>query len=379
MQTETLLLLVLGFSLAAIIFLFLGRGIWSLALRLGGRRMQKQVPSTVAELQTERDRLRAEYAKLTQKLGSRLDGIKAQMAEQMAEVTRNRNRIETLVAELSARDAAITAAEEEIATHRAHIAQLETEAAESQNLISELHLEIESKATELEQKNLEIDGKSNEIAALGVTIAEREEQIAALNAPVPVGQYEGDSSAVDEQLERHLSELTSYSSQFAPPPEVVQRERELDELVARSNPYASKIKPAPRVYAAEAAIIASEQYALPPEPEPLTQQAETLSTRSRFFGKRQEPLPEVDTAARDAPAAAETDHGAADEELLRQQLEQATRDLELLEKDLAGLQNDWEQDPGEVEAQVAQENELATQTMSPLERLAMLYKKDATT
>ena len=81
-QTETLMLVVLGFALAALIALFIGRFAWHLALRLGAKRMQRQVPSTVTELQSERDRLRAEYAMLSRKLGLRLSDIKMRMAEQ---------------------------------------------------------------------------------------------------------------------------------------------------------------------------------------------------------------------------------------------------------------------------------------------------------
>ena len=103
-QTETLLLVVMGFSLAALIFLFISRFIWSIASRFGARRLQRQTPATVAGLQTERDRLRAEYARLSQKLGDRLETARMQMAEQMAEATRNRNRIEALVAEINIKD-----------------------------------------------------------------------------------------------------------------------------------------------------------------------------------------------------------------------------------------------------------------------------------
>ena len=118
-QTETLLLIGLGFSLAALLALFIGRLMWPFAIRLGARRMQRQVPSTVAELHTERDRLRAEYALLSQKLGARVESARASMAEQMAEVNRTRNRIETLVIELNQRDANLAARDQEIG--RAHV------------------------------------------------------------------------------------------------------------------------------------------------------------------------------------------------------------------------------------------------------------------
>ena len=92
--TETILLIVLGFALASLIALFMGRMVWTAAVKVGARRMQRQVPSSLVGLQTERDRLRAEYAMLAQRMGSRLEEAKLRLAETMAEVSRHRNRIQ---------------------------------------------------------------------------------------------------------------------------------------------------------------------------------------------------------------------------------------------------------------------------------------------
>lgn len=143
-QTETILLVVLGFSLAALIALFIGRLVWSLGLKLGARRMQKQVPSTVSGLQAERNRLRAEYAMLSQRLNARLDQVRLHTAEQMAEVTRHRNRLELLRDELAAKDVIIAAHEGEILTLRDRIAQLEAEAAAAQVRMDSLRAELDA-------------------------------------------------------------------------------------------------------------------------------------------------------------------------------------------------------------------------------------------
>ena len=97
-QTETILLFALGFSLATLIALFMARGLWTAAIKVGARRMQRQVPSSLVGLQTERDRLRAQYAMLSQRLGSALETARMQAAEQMAEVNRHRNRLHELEA-----------------------------------------------------------------------------------------------------------------------------------------------------------------------------------------------------------------------------------------------------------------------------------------
>ncbi len=206
-QTETLLLVVLGFSLVTLIALFVGRLMWGLAIRVGSRRMQRQIPSTAGELHTERDRLRAEYALLSQKLGARLESSRMKMAEQMAEVTRTRNRIETLVGEINNKDAAHAAREHELLGLRARISEQETAIADAQTVIAD--------------QRLEIDKKSNEISELHQVITEKDAHIATL-APSPevilsrlggeadieemIGPTVEASTVPDPVLQQHLAE-----------------------------------------------------------------------------------------------------------------------------------------------------------------------------
>ncbi len=157
-QTETILLIVLGFSLAALIALFIGRFVWTLGLRLGARRMQKQVPSTVSTLQTERDRLRADYAMLFQRHSSKIEAIKLRLAEQMAEVTRHRNRIEALKEGVAARDTAIAARDAEIATLKDLVATLEPRAAAAEEAVTALQGELAAREAEVAIKDAEVSG-----------------------------------------------------------------------------------------------------------------------------------------------------------------------------------------------------------------------------
>jgi chromosome segregation ATPase len=115
-QSETLMLIVLGFAVAAFLALIIGRLAWKLALRIGAKRAMRNVPSTVSELQTDRDRLRADHAMMAKKLELRVDEMKMRAAEQAAEVARHRNRFETLVKEIAIRDAKIADDAREIAT-----------------------------------------------------------------------------------------------------------------------------------------------------------------------------------------------------------------------------------------------------------------------
>jgi len=142
-QTETILLIVLGFSLASLIALFMVRFLWTAAVKVGARRMQRQVPSSLVGLQTERDRLRAEYAMLSQRLGARLETAKLQMAEHMAEVSRHRNRIHEIESAEAARN-------DEIRRLSGRVAELELSLAEARGREEDLRRSLAAQEEELQ-------------------------------------------------------------------------------------------------------------------------------------------------------------------------------------------------------------------------------------
>jgi len=94
----------LGAALTLVLVLLFGRVLWSWAVRAASRKQAKKVPIEMLELQADRDRLRAEHAIMARKLDLRLDDIKVRMAEQMAEVSRNRNRVQNLLREMEMKD-----------------------------------------------------------------------------------------------------------------------------------------------------------------------------------------------------------------------------------------------------------------------------------
>lgn len=216
-QTETLLLVVLGFALASLLALFIGRFAWRIAIRLGSRRMQKQVPSTVKELQTERDRLRADYALISQKLGSHLETVKARMAEQMAEVSRSRNRIQVLTEDVNVRDA-------EIGLLRERIAALESDVTLKSADIARLEGELAERTSDVDrlQSDLAVTKLDAEVASVAVTTAadglqQRIDKLSAMSGEIAESRKQAETATapslppdLDEKLaaaERETAEL----------------------------------------------------------------------------------------------------------------------------------------------------------------------------
>ncbi len=158
-QLETLLWLGLGFAVASLISLFLGRAAWRSGVRLGARRMARKVPGTVSELQTERDSMRAENAMMARKLEVRMGEMKARLAEQTAEVSRHRNRIEVLVTDLARREKLDESSRAEIARLLERIALFEGD-------INQRSETVQLAVEKLRAKDAEISQQADEIAAL---------------------------------------------------------------------------------------------------------------------------------------------------------------------------------------------------------------------
>jgi DNA repair exonuclease SbcCD ATPase subunit len=183
-QTETLLLIVLGFALASLLALFVGRFFWAIAIRLGARRMQKQVPSTVKELQADRDRLRADYALISQKLGTHLETVKTRMAEQMAEVTRSRNRIQSLTEDVNVRDSEITLLKDRISTLEAEAATRTAELAKLQSDLAERSQMLTSLEAGLASAVLTDTSVTDEVAMASPGIENRIQKLSALSEEI---------------------------------------------------------------------------------------------------------------------------------------------------------------------------------------------------
>jgi chromosome segregation ATPase len=210
-QVETIMLVALGFAVAALIALFLGRFAWVFALRLGKKRMQRAAPSTIAELQADRDRLRAEYAMLSRKLELRMNDLKIKLAEQMAEVSRNRNRIDHLITEVRSRDTQLTQRDAELQSLRMQLTPLETE-------LSGRTATVQNLKEQLRGRDEEIHKLSQTLEKLRAEISERNRQVAAMKKDIADRQASDvlatDALSAQDRLQKRIDDLMSLSRQI---------------------------------------------------------------------------------------------------------------------------------------------------------------------
>ena len=246
-QIETIMLVALGFVGALLVGLLVVRGLWTYAVSLGKRRVERRAPSAIAELRADRDRLKAEYAMQGRRLQLRLDDLKTRMAEQMAEASRNRNRIEHLADEIRRRDEEITKRDEDADNLRLQITALERELTDRTELLQqakdlmqakeEMSIELQSKLKVAEAKvsdqwfiieTLKSDNPPATADLTGMASSKFE------NAQERLRQRIEEMNALTRQIDEQRQDLSVQQDELAILREQINRSREADARVAAS-------------------------------------------------------------------------------------------------------------------------------------------------
>jgi len=252
-QIETIMLVALGFVGALLVGLLVVRGLWTYAVSLGKRRVERRAPSAIAELRADRDRLKAEYAMQGRRLQLRLDDLKTRMAEQMAEASRNRNRIEHLADEIKRRDEELTKRDEDADNLRLQITALERELTDRTELLQqakdlmqakeEISIELQSKLKVAEAKvsdqwfiieTLKSDNPPATADLTGMASSKFE------NAQERLRQRIEEMNALTQQIDEQRQDLSVQQDELAILREQINRSREADARVAASSKAKSK-------------------------------------------------------------------------------------------------------------------------------------------
>ena len=208
-QIETLMVFALGSALTFVVVLLFGRFFWGLAVSAAAKRTARHTPIEVLDAQAERDKLRAEHALMARKLDLRLEDIKIRMAEQMAEVSRNRNRVQGLVEQIERRDEQLQRKDQENANLEA---QLEVHRRE----LSVAHKTIETQNANANIYEAEVTRLQNALRKVSASMHDKQQAFNVLSddlrnvaaAPVPA-MAEIHTQAV---LRHRVAEITAITA-----------------------------------------------------------------------------------------------------------------------------------------------------------------------
>src|ERR1700676_1058836 len=108
---EPIMYLAIGFLVSMLFGLMIVPLVHNRAVRLTTRRLEASTPLSMAEIQADKDQLRAEFAMSTRRLELAVEGMKARTTNQLAELSKKGDTINRLKVELGEKSAAFFAME----------------------------------------------------------------------------------------------------------------------------------------------------------------------------------------------------------------------------------------------------------------------------
>src|SRR5262249_39203860 len=108
---ESIMFFGIGFLFASLLGLVILPLVHARAVRLTAKRLEAATPVSMAEIQADKDQLRAEFAMSTRRLEMSVDQLKAKTSGQLAEIGKKSDAINRLKLELGEKTATIFALE----------------------------------------------------------------------------------------------------------------------------------------------------------------------------------------------------------------------------------------------------------------------------
>jgi chromosome segregation ATPase len=152
----------IGFLVAALIGLVVVPLVHGRAVRLTMRRLEAATPLSMAEIQADKDQLRAEFAMSTRRLEVSVENLRTKSTSQLAELGKKGDAINRLKIELGEKTATIFALEARDKALRDQLRVTEEEFSVKSNNMLDAQRSLEGKEAELAKMIGELDERSNE-------------------------------------------------------------------------------------------------------------------------------------------------------------------------------------------------------------------------
>ncbi len=216
---QTLMLIGLGFLSATLIGFLLAPPLWRRSARLATKRVQSQSPLTMAEIQAERDQMRAEFAQTTRKLEITTAELKQKTVDQAVAISRHLGEIDVLSSKLEEKSEALR--QREIAFDK-----LSQTTAPLQSKLKALRAQLAETSEKLEQATeahdallVQFKDRDFELKKAEKLLQRRERELArikklrAAGKSVPVKQRKKDPRR--EELGEQIDKLSVQAEEFA--------------------------------------------------------------------------------------------------------------------------------------------------------------------
>jgi chromosome segregation ATPase len=207
---EPIMYLAIGFLVSMLFGLMIVPLVHNRAVRLTTRRLEAATPLSMAEIQADKDQLRAEFAMSARRLEMSVEQLKNKTTSQLAELGKKSDAINRMKIELGEKNATIFSLEAREKAVKEQLRATEEEFAAKTELLRNAEQALTDKRAELDRINQELNDRSMTADSRQVELVAVRTQIEELKGRV--GDAEKEFSATQARLtqERADSERATH-------------------------------------------------------------------------------------------------------------------------------------------------------------------------
>src|ERR1700742_1468205 len=190
---EPIMYLAIGFLVSMLFGLMIVPLVHNRAVRLTTRRLEAATPLSMAEIQGDKDQLRAEFAMSARRLEMSVDQLKSKTTSQLAELGKKSDAINRMKIELGEKNATIfalearekavkeqmRATEEEFATKTEALRTAEQALKDKQGDFGRINAELSDRSMMADSRQVELVAVHAQIAELKSRVNDAEKEFAA--------------------------------------------------------------------------------------------------------------------------------------------------------------------------------------------------------
>ena len=192
-MVEPIMYLAIGFLVSMLFGLMIVPLVHNRAVRLTTKRLEAATPLSMAEIQADKDQLRAEFAMSARRLEMSVEQLKNKTSSQLAELGKKSDAINRLKIELGEKNAAVfalearekalkdqlRATEEEFSVKTQSLRGAEQQLADKQTDFAKLNSELSQRSMAAESRQVELLAVRSQIEALQNRVNEAEKEVSS--------------------------------------------------------------------------------------------------------------------------------------------------------------------------------------------------------
>ena len=207
---EPIMYLAIGFLISMLFGLMIVPLVHNRAVRLTTRRLEAATPLSMAEIQADKDQLRAEFAMSARRLEMNVEQLKNKTTSQLAELGKKSDAINRMKIELGEKNAAIFSLEAREKAVKEQLRATEEEFAAKTELLRNAEAALNDKQAELARINHELNDRSMTADSRQVELVAVRTQIEELKGRVGDAEKEFSTTQTRLAQERADSERATH-------------------------------------------------------------------------------------------------------------------------------------------------------------------------